>query len=349
MGSQTGVAVSNSTPVVLVTGGGGFLGGAIVDLLLQRGCEVRSLSRRHYPELEAKGVQCFQADITDIDALRAAATDCDAVMHVAAQAGIWGPRQGYDSVNYRGTQAVIEACRLAEVQHLIYTSSPSVIQTDGDCEGADESLGYPRRYRTAYQASKAAAERAVVAANTAALSTVSLRPRLIWGPGDPHLVPRLVERCRAGRLRLVGSGDKLVDMTYITDAAQAHLDAMDRLLEAKEIDCQAACAGRAYFISSGEPKPFRLAVNDLMKACRAPLVTRSVPAWLAFSIGALCELIWTLFALGSEPPMTRFLARQLSTANWYDISAARADLGYEPAVDWRSGLAELKAHWTTDV
>ena len=326
---------------VLVTGGGGFLGGAIVDLLLQRGYGVRSVSRGRYPELEARGVRCFQADLTDAAAMAEAARGCDTVFHVAARAGIWGDPKLFFDVNDAGTQVVIDACRQAGVARLIFTSSPSVVQTDGDCEGGDESLPYPAQHRTAYQASKAAAERAVLAANGDGLATVSLRPRLIWGPGDPHLVPRLAARARAGRLRLVGAGDNLVDMTFVTDAAQAHLDAFDRLVEAEGRGETAACAGRAYFISGGAPRPFRETVNDLMRASGAPEVERSVPPWLAFAVGAFCELLWRVLPLPGEPPMTRFLARQLATANWYDLSAARRDLGYEPAVTWRQGLSLL--------
>ncbi len=342
MGFQAGVHVSARA---LVTGGGGFLGAAIVRQLLQRGVAVRSFSRGDYPDLRALGVETVRGDVADAAAVSAAIAGCDTVFHVAALAGMWGDYATFHRANVVGTEAVIAGCRAHGVRRLIYTSSPSVVQTDGDCEGGDESLPYPPTHRTHYQATKAAGEALALAANGPELATVALRPRLIWGPGDNHLVPRLVARSQAGRLRLVGPGDKRVDTTYIDDAAAAHLCAYDRLCEVGAEP--AACAGRAYFVSSGDPRPFRQVLGDILTACGEPPVSRSVPPWLAFGLGAALEGAWTLLPLKGEPPMTRFIARQLSTANWYDLSAARRDLGYAPTVSWEEGLERLGAWWGT--
>ncbi|HBU47236.1 MAG TPA: 3-beta hydroxysteroid dehydrogenase [Myxococcales bacterium] len=320
---------------VLVTGGGGFVGKAILKRLANQGIELVSLARGDYPELRALGVETHRGDLADKDAVMKAVAGCDVVFHVAALAGIWGAYETFYRANVLGTEHVIEACRAHGVKRLVFTSSPSVVQTDGDCEGGDESLPYPPSHRTYYQATKAASEQAVLAANDAQLSTVALRPRLIWGPGDRHLVPRLVDRAKKGRLRFLGSGDYLVDSTLIDNVVDVHLAAAERLAPG------AACAGKAYFISNGEPWPLDKLLNGILKARGVAPVRKRIPAGLAFAIGMICEGIWWLFRLGGEPPMTRFLARQLSTANWYDLSAARRDLGYEPRVSLDDGLKLL--------
>lgn len=320
---------------VLVTGGGGFVGKAILERLAGGDMELVSLARGDYPELRAMGVETHQGDLADEAAVMKAVEGCDLVFHVAAIAGIWGPYETFYRANVLGTEHLLKACRAHGVRRLVFTSSPSVVQTDGDCEGGDESMPYPASHRTHYQATKAASEQAVLAANGPDLSTVALRPRLIWGPGDRHLVPRLVDRATKGKLRFLGSGDYLVDSTIIDNVVDAHLGAAERLAP------DAACAGKAYFISNGEPWPLNKLINGILKASAAPEVTRSIPAGLAFVLGTICEGIWALLRLGGEPPMTRFLAKQLSTANWYDLSAARRDLGYEPRVSLDEGLQRL--------
>ena len=320
---------------ILVTGGGGFIGGAVVRQLVARGDRVRSLSRGDYPELEALGVEVRRGDLADREAVSAAAQGCDAVVHVAAKAGVWGCWEDYHRPNVVGTEAVIAACRDQGVPRLVFTSSPSVVHGGGDLEGVDESLPYPSRYSTHYPATKALAERAVLAADGDGLSTVALRPHLVWGPGDNHLLPGLVARAQAGRLALPGSGDNLVDTTWIEDAAAAHLLALDRLAPG------APCAGRAYFISQGEPWPLRRMVVGLLHAAGAPAEPRRVPVWAGLALGGLLEVAWAATRRPSEPPLTRFLVRQLSTAHWYDIGAARRDLGYEPSVTVEEGLRRL--------
>ncbi|WP_159016820.1 2-alkyl-3-oxoalkanoate reductase [Cognatiluteimonas profundi] len=326
---------------ILVTGGGGFLGQALCRGLLERGHAVASFSRHHHGELDALGVRQIAGDLADRDAVMAAVRGCDAVFHNAAKAGAWGSHASYHAANVVGTDNVIAACRAFGIGRLVYTSSPSVTHraTHPVAGGTADSVPYGEHFKAPYPATKAIAERAVLAASDRDLATVALRPRLIWGPGDQQLLPRLVQRARAGRLRLVGNGDNLIDTTYIDNAAQAHFDAFDRL------EPGAPCAGRAYFISNGEPRPARDIINALLAAAGEAPVHKTVPFPIAYAIGAACEAAWTLLPLKGEPPLTRFLAEQLATTHWYDMSPATRDFGYVPRVSIDEGLARLSAAW----
>ncbi len=319
----------------LVTGGGGFLGGAIVRRLVERGDTVRSLSRRHYPDLEALGVEQVRGDVADSDAVTKATAACDVVFHVAAKAGVWGRYDEYHRANVVGTENVLTACREHAVPRLVYTSSPSVVFDGRDLEGVDESMPYPKHYEAYYPQTKALAERAVLQANGPSLSTVALRPHLIWGPGDNHLVPRILARGRAGKLRRIGKQNKLIDTTYIDNAADAHLLAADRLTPGSPI------AGKAYFLSQGEPLPLWDMVNRILAAGGVAPVTRTVPTSVAYLAGWFFEMLYGVLGRRDEPPLTRFVARELSTAHWFDLTAAKRDLGYEPHVSIDEGLRRL--------
>ncbi len=323
----------------LVTGGGGFLGSAIVRRLVERGDQVVSLSRRRYPELDALGVVQHQGDIAKFGCIRRAARGCDVVFHVAARAGIAGRERDYFLTNVIGTVNVLYACARLRIRRLVYTSSPSVVFDGRDMEGVNESVPYPRHYEAAYPRTKAVAEALVLQANGPTLATVALRPHLIWGPGDNHLVPRLIARARAGRLRRIGRASKKIDSVYIDNAAEAHLLAADRLAPGS------AVAGKAYFITNGEPLPLWDLVNRILRAAGLGPVTRSVPAGIAQAAGWLMEGLYGVLPGEREPPLTRFVARELTTAHWFDISAARRDLGYEPAVSIDEGLRRLAAHF----
>lgn len=319
----------------LVTGGGGFLGGAVVRLLRQRGDAVRSFTRSAYPWLDELGVEQSLGDLADPEAVGRAVTGCDIVFHVAAKAGVWGWHRDFFDTNVAGTENVIAACKKHGVRKLVHTSTPSVVHARDDIENGNELLPYPKQFDAYYPESKAVAEKAVLAANGPDLATVSLRPHLIWGPGDPHLIPRILERARAGRLRRIGSRPVKVDATYIDNAADAHLNAADRL------DIGSACAGKAYFISNGEPVELWGFINRVLAEAGLPPVSRTVSAWKARVAGRVLEWLYWLLRLPGEPPMTRFVAVQMSTAHWYDISAARRDLGYEPRVTVEEGLKRL--------
>ena len=320
----------------LVTGGGGFLGGAVVRQLRQHGREVRSFTRSAYPWLDELGVEQVLGDLADPVAVENAVAGVDGVYHVAARAGVWGRYADYFATNVTGTENVIAACRKHGVRRLVYTSTPSVVHAGGDIAGANESLPYPPHYAAAYPETKALAEKAVLAANGPALATVALRPHLIWGPGDPHLIPRIVERAKAGKLRRIGSRPVTVDVTYVDNAAEAHLLAANAL-------ASGTAAGKAYFVSNGEPIDLWEFINRVLAAAGVPPVTRTVSVWKAKLAGRLLEWTYRVLPLPGEPPMTRFVAEQLSTSHWYDITAARRDLGYEPRVTVEEGLARLGA------
>ena len=321
---------------ILVTGGGGFIGRSIVRALLDRGERVRVLCRGDYPLLCEWGVDLRRGDIRDQDVVAAAVEGCDAVFHTAAHIDLWGSYETFFAVNTLGTRHVIDACHQHRVPKLVYTSTPSVVHSGDAVSGVDESAPYPSQFEAHYPATKALAERDVMAANGNALSTVAIRPHLVWGPGDSSAMPRLVARAKAGRLRMVGRPQQ-IDTTYIDNAVEAHLLAYDRLGPGSPV------AGKAYFITQGEPLEGPTFINDMLDAAGLPPVTRTIPAPLARSAAALAEAVWNTFKLRSEPPVTRFLVSQLSTAHWYDISAARRDLGYDPKVSYREGMVRLKA------
>jgi len=324
---------------ILVTGGGGFLGQALCRGLVARGHEVLSFNRGDYAPLAALGVGQIRGDLADADAVRHAVAGVDAVFHNGAKAGAWGSYESYHLANVVGTDNVIAACRSHGVSRLVYTSTPSVTHRAThpvEGLGADE-VPYGEDFQAPYAATKTLAEQRVLAANDASLATVALRPRLIWGPGDQQLVPRLAERARAGRLRFVGDGRNLVDTTYIDNAALAHFLAFEHLAPG------AACAGKAYFISNGEPLPMRELLNKLLAAVGAPAVEKSISFKTAYRIGAVAERVWPILRLRGEPPMTRFLAEQLCTPHWYSMEPARRDFGYVPQVSIDEGLTRLKA------
>ena len=320
----------------LVTGGGGFLGGVIVRMLRERGDQVRSFSRAGYPALSKPGVEQVRGDLGDQVAVIEAAQECDMIFHVAAKAGIWGSYSDFYQANVTGTANVLEACRANGIGRLVYTSSPSVVFDGGDVEGGDESLPYPPSYEAHYPETKAMAEKLVLAANSPQLATVALRPHLIWGPGDNHLVPRILAKGKAGKLRRIGQRPNLVDTVYVDNAARAHLQAADHLAPGRPP------AGKAYFISNGQPLPLWEMINRILAAADIPPVTGSIPPELAYAAGCICEGIWGLLRLGGEPPMTRFVAHELASAHWFDISAARRDFGYNPEVSIDEGLVRLR-------
>lgn len=320
------------TTQVLVTGGGGFLGSAICRQLVARGDHVRSLARGDYPELRALGVETLRGDAAHTETMEHAANGCDLVIHTAAKAGVWGSEEEYYRSNVLATQAVIATCHKHNIQRLVFTSSPSVIAGSIPLRGVDESVPYPSRYLADYPRTKAIAERMVRAANSQSLRTICLRPHLILGPGDPHLVPRLVDRAKRGRLRFLGDGTNLIDVTYVEDAARAHLLAADVLLTPDP-----TIVGSVYFLSQGQPMPLAGVINGILREAGIPLVQRSISPELGKTVGMIAEWIYKSIHLQGEPPLTRFVAEELSTDHYFDISAARRDLGYTPSI----GVEEL--------
>ncbi len=317
----------------LVTGGGGFLGSAIVRRLQERGDTVRVLARGEYPELGK--VDFHRGDIRDAAQTAKACEGMDVVFHTAAKAGGWGDPKEYEAINVTGTAHVIAGCKAAGVKFLVHTSSPSVVHASHDIEGADESLPYGTHFTADYPRTKAESEKLVRAAE--GVATISLRPHFIWGPGDRHLLPRLLARAKAGKLRQVGSRDPKTDTIYIDNCVDAHLLAAEKLIGG------APLGGKVYFISDGDPIGVWTMANRMLEAAGAPGVGKPVPAWLAYGLGATLEATHKVFGIEKEPLMTRFAASELSHAQWFDISAARKDLGYAPRVSIAEGLARVRA------
>ena len=352
---------TTSTTSALVTGGTGFLGRHLVERLLAAGRPVTVLGRTPAPDLEKRGVRFISASLADPAhhaAIAAACTGIETVFHVAAKVGVWGPYDDFFRTNVLGTRALLDGARAHGVRQFVYTSSPSVVYNGRALANADESLPLTTACSSPYPLTKAIAEREVLASNSATLRTVALRPHLIWGVGDPHLVPRVLARARAGRLRIVGDGLNQVDMVHVENATDAHLLAETTLTQCHPIGdtfsraTQNQChllgdtfrvAGRAYFITNGEPVRLWDWINALLTALGEPPVTRRLSLRTASTLGAVCESLWRALPLRGEPPMTRFTAAELAKDHWFDLSAARRDLGYSPRITMAAGTAALVA------
>ena len=321
---------------VLVTGGGGFLGRAIVERCLARGWNVRVTGRTVHADLTTRGVEFFAGEISDYQHIRQAARGCEAIFHVAAKAGVWGPRAEYERINVGGTQSVIDACKAEGVPYLVHTSTPSVVFNGEPFRGADEMLPYGRNWLCHYARTKAEAERRVRTAIVYGLRTCSLRPHLIWGPHDPHIFPRILARARSGRLSIIGEGNNQVDVTHVDTAADAHLSALEALMAGR-------ANGQAYFLSQGEPVRLWEFVNRLLKGAGIKPVTRRIPLPVAYAMGATLETAWATLRLDGEPPMTRFVATELAKDHWFNVTAARRDLQLRPAHDTWEALDRLAA------
>ncbi|MBN1863966.1 MAG: NAD-dependent epimerase/dehydratase family protein, partial [Victivallales bacterium] len=310
---------------VLVTGGGGFLGNAIVAMLVRENCaKIRSLGRRERPDLMRMGVEVVRGDIVDYDTVLRAAKGVEVVFHTAAKAGVWGRPVDFHNTNVVGTGNVVAACKSANVPVLVHTSSPSVVFGEGSIENGDESLLYPDRYLAHYPRTKAEAERMVLEGCSGNFRAVSLRPHLIWGPGDPHLLPRVFKRAASGKLIQIGDGSNLVDLTFIENAASAHIKAAVALWD------NSCISRKTYFISDGSPVRLWEWIGALLENLSLPPVRKKIPYPVARLAGAAMETLWHILRLSGEPPMTRFVAAQLAHSHYFNISRARQDFGYFP-------------------
>ncbi|MBC6366469.1 NAD-dependent epimerase/dehydratase family protein [Algoriphagus sp. AK58] len=326
---------------LLVTGGTGFLGLAIVRQLCSYGHSVVTFSRGKHPEMESLQVNHIQGDLADFQRLKDAMLGCEGVIHVGAKTGIWGKYQDFFLTNVVGTENVLKACRESGIRNLVFTSSPSVIFDGKGSEGKNESLPYPNKYSAWYPKTKALAEILVMSANDENLKTVCLRPHLIWGPEDCHFLPRLLEKAKKGNLRILGKSPNLVDTIYIENAAKAHIQALDQLIRnPKPVE------GKTYFISQDEPIPLEDFMNSLIGVGGYAPVTKRLSPILARISGRILEASYQLFGVQKEPILTLFLAQQLSTPHWYDISAAKRDFGYRPEITFEEGLKRLTAWYT---
>ncbi len=325
---------------VLVTGGTGFLGRRLVERLLAAGRSVTILGRTSAPDLEKRGVRFVRASLDDAYAVQAACAGITTIFHTAAKVGVWGRYDDFFRTNVLGTRALLEGARGHGVANFIHTSTPSVVYNGDALSGADESIPLTTACPSPYPLTKALAEREVLAAHNQSLRTVALRPHLIWGVGDPHLVPRVLARARAGRLRIVGDGLNQVDMVHVENAVDAHLLAEHALTLHT---APQTVGGQAYFITNGEPVYLWAWINELLMGLGEPPLTKKISLRTASALGALCESAWRFLPLRGEPPMTRFIAAELAKDHWFDLTAARRDLGYTPRISMAVGTAELVA------
>jgi nucleoside-diphosphate-sugar epimerase len=321
---------------VLVTGAGSLLLGGIAQQLASRGDEVVCFQRREN-ETTHSNITTFAGDIRDRGAVSEAASGCDAIIHGAARVGVMGSWEDFYSTNVDGTTNVLRAAEEHHITRLVYVSTPSVAHVGRSIEGDVATPATTGRKRTFYAESKAIAEILALQANSAELGVVALRPHLVWGPGDTQLVGRIVDRARQGRLVMVGSGNALVDSTYIDNAISAHIAALDAIAPG------ARCSGKAYVISNGEPRTVNELMSRICLAAGVEFSPKHVPAVIARSIGSVVERIWPLIRK-DEPPITRFVAEQLGTAHWFDQRPVQTDLNWKPEVSLDEGFVRL-AKW----
>lgn len=319
----------------LVTGGGGFVGLALVKKLVAMGVETTVAGRNRYPDAELAGARCLVGDIRNREFVDRAVSGNDTVFHVAAKAGIWGDRKSYYTININGTENVISACLKNGVSRLVQTSTPSVVFNGEDIEGGDETLPYSEKPLCYYAATKIIAEQKVLAANSEKLKTAAIRPHLVWGPNDTQIIPRLLEQGMKGQLKIVGTGLNKVDISYIDNVADAHV------LAAENLENVGTAAGEAFFISQGEPVVLWQWINDLFEQVGIPAVDSRISLSAAYRIGAVLEQIYKVLGLRKEPKMTRFVAEQLAKSHWFSIDKARLLLSYSPGVSNKSGMQEL--------
>lgn len=320
---------------VLVTGASSLLGAETARRLLARGNEVRVFQRRP----TGLDVEELLGDVGNPAATEDAVRDVDGVVHLAAKVGIVGPWPEYERTNVRGTTNLIAAARNAGATRFVYVSSPSVTHSGDSLMGAGAGTAAPDVTRGNYARSKALAELAALAGHREAFSVVAIRPHLVWGPGDTQLVGRIVDRARRGRLAVVGSGAALIDTTYIDNAADALVAAVER---APQI------GGRALVVSNGQPRPVREILNRIMAAAGLEPVRRAVPARLARAGASAVEQAWTRSGREGEPPITRFVAEQLSTAHWFDQRETHRSLDWAPSVSLDEGFARLREWFERD-
>ena len=323
---------------VLVTGGGGFIGIALIKRLIAEGHKVTSYSRREYPLHWALGITSIQADIRDLETLEKACKGKDVVFHLAAKVGIWGDYNDYHSTNVTGTFNVIKACRKQGVGRLVFTSSSAVVFDGSDLEGIDESHPYPDSHGSHMATTKAMAERLIMEANSEELKTIALRPHLVWGPYDAHLIPGILKRVGSGKMRRIGDQEHFIDTTYIDNMVDA------LILAAEALDSNPKAAGKALFITNGEPARVWDFVNSIIQIAGYPPVQKKIPERLALIAAGISERSHKIFRIKSEPFMTRYAIKELITNHWFDISAAREILGYEPRVSYAEGFKYLKEY-----
>ncbi|MCX6499948.1 MAG: NAD-dependent epimerase/dehydratase family protein [Arthrobacter sp.] len=318
---------------VLVTGASGLLGRAVARQLVGQGHDVTTFQRR---PSGVDGALDVTGSVTDDDAVSRAVAGVQGVIHLAAKVSFTGSAAAFDEVNVDGTRRLLGAAREAGVRDLVFVSSPSVANSGAAIAGLGAEPADPLRAHGDYSRTKAEAELLALAADSPEFRVAAVRPHIVWGPGDTQLVERVLERAGRGRLPLLDAGAALIDTTYIDNAASAIAAALHRMEHIR---------GRALVISNGEPRPVGELLAGICAAGGVPAPSWRVPGRLARAAGSVVEKVWTRSGRAEEPPMTRFLAEQLSTAHWFDQRETRELLDWAPAVTLDEGLARLAAHY----
>jgi nucleoside-diphosphate-sugar epimerase len=327
---------------ILVTGGGGFIGSALVRKLVAKGFEVSTFSRKYYPHHSKLGVRIFQGDLINFEDIETACGGIDVVFHTAARVGVWGSYDEFFATNVIGTQNVIHSCKVCKVKKLIFTSSASVVFNGSDLLNADESSPYPRKPVSSYTATKAIAEQIVLDANSEELKTLALRPHLVWGPGDTQLIPGIINRAKTGRLRRIGKKDYQIDTTYIENYINAQLLAMNMMFKNPDV------CGRAYFITNDEPVNGWDFINSVLASAGMTSVSGYISKSLALFLAYLIEKVHILLGLKTEPILTRLIVHELCTHHWFNIKAAKELLGYSPQINIKTGMEMLRHTFVED-
>ena len=321
---------------VFLTGGGGFLGSYIVKLLIKAGHEVTNLSRGDYPELRKIGVKTIRGDITDRELLLEIMKGYDACFHVASKVAMWGHTKDFYQQNVTGTENIIESCKVNGIKYLIYTSTPSVVFGEESISGGNEKLPYPSKTFSRYAFSKSIAEKKVIEAASKELMTTSLRPHLIFGEGDKNLIPRLIESAKKGKLKIIGCGENQVDVIYVENAADAHLQALEQMIASPE-----EINGQCFFIGQGPIKlwPF---INKILEKHQIAPIKKRVSFRMAFIVGAVIEgFLGLIRSYDIHPPMTRFVALQLSKDHYFSHEKAHQLLKWTPKVTIDEALSRI--------
>jgi len=321
---------------ILVSGGTGFVGQAVTKQLVALGHEVHTIGRNPTSiDDEVKNQTHHTLDLTKDDLPKSLLQDTEIFFHIAAKAGIWGPYSEFFNANVIATRKILKACQYYRIPKLIYTSTPSVVFSEKPIQNGTEALPYGKNEFSPYAQTKSMAEQEVLEAHLPGkLQTIALRPHLVWGKGDPHLLPRVIQRHKAGKLKIIGDGMNQVDLTHIDNVAHAHICAMKAMLLNQNL------GGKPYFISQGEPVYLWEWLNQLFLLLDLPPLSRSLNFKTAFLLGAGLEGVWNLLKIKREPPMTRFVACQLAHDHWFSIKSAQADLGYEPIKKMNQAMNE---------
>ena len=318
---------------VLVTGASGVLGSGVAQALMSAGAAVTVLQRS--PSGIA-GVREVQGSITDPSTVAAAVSGIDSVIHIAAKVSVSGPLAEYEQVNVEGTRLLLEAAQEAGVQRWVHISSPSVAHSGSSIIGAGAQPADPATARGHYAATKAAGEFLALAADSPAFRVLVLRPHLMWGPGDTQLTERIIDRARQNRLPLLDGGTALVDTLFSINAVEAivaGLDAVDRV------------HGEALVLTNGQPRPIGEMIRRIAVAGGAQEPTLNLPAGLAKAAGSLIERFWDAEQRGDEPPITRFLAEQMSTAHWFDQRRTQEVLRWRPRISLAEGFELTRQYY----